>query len=268
MTQQAVTAGIDVGTRNTKTVLVEDGHRIIARQGSPSGYDFDKAARETFEAALTSAGLGRGDVSYVSATGFGRYRVTFRDVNVTDITTNSKGAKVLFPETTCMLDVGAGNARASKVDGNGKVVKFRSTEKCAAGGGGFLEKISYYTGVGLDKLGEVALSAANPVNLSTVCSVLAESEIINLMTQEIPMEDILMGAHLSVAGRVALILKQVGVEPEVTLTGGLVNNSAFVKAVSDKLSLKINSSPDLYYAGAIGAACLGYNRLMKKGKVG
>lgn len=266
--QTTITAGIDIGTRNTKVALLEDGTRILTLKDSPTGYDFGKAAEQALQGALESAGLSRDDVSYVAATGFGRYRVDFRDINVTDITANGKGAKFLFPKTTCVLDVGAGNARASKVNETGKVVKFRSTEKCAAGGGGFLEKISFYTGVKLSDLGEVSLKSVNPVNMSTVCSVLAESEVINLVTQEVPMEDILMGAHNSVAGRVTLTLKQVGIEPEITLTGGLVLNPAFIRALEEKLQAKVNASPQLLYAGGLGAAYLGYRRLERKSQAG
>ncbi|MDG6987773.1 MAG: hypothetical protein JRN21_00400 [Nitrososphaerota archaeon] len=268
MMETAITAGIDVGTRNTKVALLEDGKRILTMKDYPTGYDFGKAAEQALHGSLDSLGLGRKDVSYVAATGFGRYRVDFRDINVTDITANGKGAKFLYPNTTCVLDVGAGNARASKVNENGKVIKFRSTEKCAAGGGGFLEKISFYTGVKLSELGEVSLKALNPVNMSTVCSVLAESEVINLVTQEVPMEDILMGAHNSVAGRVSLTLKQVGLESEITLTGGLVLNPAFIKALEEKIHMKVNASSRLLYAGALGAAYLGYKRLEKKTQAG
>lgn len=259
-----ITAGIDSGTKNTKAALLEDGRRVLSTAGARTGFDFAKSASEAYDQVLKSSGMERGDVAYLTATGFGRYRIPFRDVNVTDISANAKGARLVYPKTTCVLDVGAGNARASKVDENGKIVNFKSTEKCAAGGGGFLEKIAFYTSIDLKDLGGVALKSTNPVVMSTVCSVLAESEVINLVTQEVPMEDILMGAHTSVAGRVALTLKQVGIQPEVTLTGGLVLNQAFIRALEEKLGIKINSSQDLYYAGAIGASLLGYRRLMKK----
>ena len=130
-----------------------------------------------------------------------------------------------------------------------------------------MEKIAYYTGFDVSDIGKIALQSKNPVPISTVCSVFAESEVINLVTQEVPMEDILMGAHLSVIGRVVITLKQVGVEPEVTLTGGLVLNPAIPKALEEKLRMKPNAAPELFYAGAVGAAILGYRRLLKKREV-
>jgi predicted CoA-substrate-specific enzyme activase len=260
-----VTAGIDVGAKSTRAVLLEDGRTVLATAVSPTGFDYEKAGRETYAKALATAGLEASRVSYVTATGFGRYRIPFRDLNVTDITANARGALLLFPGTRSAIDVGAGNARAFRIDERGKVLKFRSTEKCAAGGGGFLEKIAYYTRIGLDDLGPTALQSAHPVSISTICSVLAESEVINLVTQDVPMVDILMGAHESIAGRVLLTLKQVGVEPDVTLTGGLVLNPAFVRALETKLDRKINTSPLLFYAGAMGAAALGYIRWAKRG---
>ncbi len=260
-----ITAGIDVGAKSTKAVVMEDGRTVLASESSATGFDFEKAGRQIYERALATAGLTADRVSYVTATGFGRYRISFRDLNVTDITANARGAQFLFPGTRSAIDVGAGNARAFRIDERGKVLRFRSTEKCAAGGGGFLEKIAYYTRVDLADLGRTALESTHPVNISTICSVLAESEVITLVTQEVPMVDILMGAHESIAGRVLITLKQVGVEPQVTLTGGLVLNPAFVHALETKLGMKINASPLLFYAGALGAALLGHIRWSKRG---
>ena len=260
-----VTAGVDVGAKSTRAVLLQDGTTVLATAASATGFDYEKAGRDTYAKALALAGLSADRVTNITATGFGRYRLPFRDLNVTDITANARGARFLFSETRSAIDVGAGNARAFLIDGRGKVLKFRSTEKCAAGGGGFLEKIAYYTGVELDNLGRTALESTHPVSISTICSVLAESEVINLVTQEVPMVDILMGAHESIAGRVLLTLRQVGVEPQVTLTGGLVLNPAFVRALETKLGLKVNASPLLFYAGALGAAILGYARWQKRG---
>lgn len=259
-----ITAGMDVGTRSTRVVILEDGQKVLTRIRLPTGYNFAISMTEAYDRALAGAHLKAEDVEYLAATGFGRYRVEKRDLAITDITATARGARFFFPDTKCVLDVGAGNARASKIDGHGKVVKFRATEKCAAGGGGFLEKIAFYSQVGLDALGSTALNSKSPVAISTVCSVLAESEVINLITQEVPLEDILMGAHQSVVGRVLLTLKQVGIEPQVTLAGGLVENPAFIRAFEERLGMRLNATPDLYYAAAVGAAYLGHRRLLKK----
>ena len=261
------TVGLDVGTRNTKIAILEDGWKVIYTSHRKTGYDFNKVAKEIFMDALNASGLREGDIDYIVATGFGRYRVDFRDINITDITSSARGANLLFPKTRTVLDIGAGNTRVSRINERGKVIKFSSTEKCAAGGGGFLEKIAYYTGFRIDEIGKIAIKSSNPIEISTVCSVLAESEVINLITQDAPMEDILMGAHLSIVGRVVTILRRVGIEPELTLTGGLVLNPAIIKALEMKLGLKINASNKLYYAGSIGAARLGYIRMVKKGLV-
>lgn len=260
-----ITAGVDIGQRNTKAVLLDDGGRIVAKVSARTGFDFEKAAAALYDECLALAGIRPDDVSYVVATGFGRYRLPFRDANVTDITANSRGAKFLFPGTSCFLDVGAGSARAAKIDENGRILKFRATDKCAAGGGGFLEKIAFYTGVDIADLGRIALTSTQPVSLSTVCSVLAESEVINFVTQEVPMENILMGACNSVVGRVLLTLRQVGPEPQVTLTGGLNFNVAVPRIIEERLKLKPNASAELYYAGAIGAAVLGLRRVLRIG---
>ena len=259
-----ITIGMDVGTRTTRAVVLEEGQRLRAKIRLPTGYNFAQSIQGAYDAVLAAAQVTPAEVDYLAATGFGRYRVEKRDLSITDITAAARGARFFFPRTRSVLDVGAGNARASKINEKGKVLKFRSTEKCAAGGGGFLERIAFYSQIGLDRLGATALGAHNPVAISTVCSVLAESEVINLITQEVPLEDILMGAHQSVVGRVLLTLKQVGIEQEVTLTGGLVENPAFVQAFEQKMGGKLNSSGDLYYAAAVGAAYLGHQRLLKK----
>ena len=259
-----ITAGMDIGTRSTRVAILEDGKKLLGTARATTGYNFAAAMEESYKGALAAAHLEAKDIQYLAATGFGRYRVEHRDLSITDITATARGARFFFPNTKCVLDVGAGSARASKINERGKVLKFRATEKCAAGGGGFLEKIAFYSQIDLDNLGSTALRATNPVAISTVCSVLAESEVINLITQEVPLEDILMGAHQSVVGRVLLTLKQVGIEPEVTLTGGLVENPAFVKAFEEKMGGKLNAAPELYYAAAVGAAYLGHQRLQKK----
>jgi predicted CoA-substrate-specific enzyme activase len=259
-----ITAGIDVGTRITKIVLMEDGKEIIYKDHMHTGFNFGLAARNIFNKALETNDLEEDDIRYIIATGFGRYMVDFRDINVTDITASSRGAHFLYPKTRSVLDIGAGNSRACRIDDNGRVIKFASTEKCAAGGGGFLEKIAFYTGYDITDIGRKALESDEPVEISTVCSVLAESEVINLMTQDVPIEDILMGAHLSIVGRVLVTLRRVGIEPEVTLTGGLVLNPAIIKAIKMKLDIDVNASPILFYAGAVGAARLGYIRLIRK----
>lgn len=259
-----ITAGIDVGARYVKAAILEDGKRVLVTLVDRSGYDPLGAARKAFESALSEAGLSRSDVSYVVSTGFGRHRVDFRDANATDITAAAAGARFFYPNTRTVVDVGAGNTRTSKLDENGKVVQFRVTDKCAAGGGGFLERIAFYGGIDLSQLEELALKSQKPVMISTVCSVLAETEVINLVTKNIPMEDIMMGAVMSVAGRVVAPIKQVGLTPEVTLVGGMNMNAAFPLALERFLKVHVNTSRDLVFANAVGAAYLGYRRLQKR----
>lgn len=262
-----ITAGIDVGARYTKAVILEDGKSLLAKVVERSGYNPLEAAKKAYEEALTQAGLGASDVSYVVATGYGRHRVEFRDANVTDVTSAAKGALFFFPGTRTVVDVGAGNTRASRLDENGKVVQFRVTDKCAAGGGGFLERIVYYAGIDLAQMEALALKSEKPAIISTVCSVLAETEVINMVTKNISVEDIMMGAIMSVAGRVVAPVRQVGLTPEVTLVGGMNMNAAFPIALEKFLKVHVNASRDLVYANAVGAAYLGYRRAVKRGLV-
>lgn len=258
-----ITAGIDLGWKHIRVVLLEDGSKILAKKYAPTTFRLEEDAEKLYNEALNEAGLKVTDVNYVVATGAGRYRLNFRNANVTEMTAGALGAKYLFPNTRTVIDIGTTQTRVMKTDDRGKVIKFMTNDRCAAGAGAFLERVALYTQVNVSDLGNIALQSKNPVTISTVCSVLAETEIINLLTLNTPLEDILMGAVNSIVGRVMPLIRVVGVQPEVTLIGGTVFNPALVKSLSNTLKLNVNATLDNFYAGAIGAALLGYKRLIK-----
>lgn len=256
-------AGVDVGTRMTKAVVVDDAGRITCKASVPTGHDLAGAARRALDAALAGANGGAHDPEYVAATGFGRYQVAFRQTQITEITAHGRGALALSPETRSVLDVGAMNARAMRVDASGRVRAFRMNDKCASGAGRFLERVAKGLEIHLDQLGPLSLRSTSPQTISSICAVLAESEVINLVTQGHAVEDILAGTHQSIAGRVAALLRQVGVEPAVTLTGGVTKNAGMVRALSDRLGVTLGVHPDAEYAGALGAALLALGRIRR-----
>ncbi len=257
-------AGIDVGARSTRAVLIGPDERIAARAARPSGAFFERAAEQVFDLVLAEAGLSRGDVAYVMSTGYGRSLVSFRDLQVTEMTSHGVGARRLFPGTRTVLDMGAQNTRVVALAPDGRVARFQMNDKCAAGAGRFLERVALSLEVPLEELGPLALRSTSPQPISSVCAVLAESEVINLVSQDHRAEDILMGAHLSICDRVVGLLRQAGVEPEVTFTGGLVHNPAMVRVIEERLEMKLNASPECEYAGALGAALLGRRRYEKR----
>ena len=172
--------------------------------------DFHAVAREVLDLALQRAGLKETDLNYIATTGFGRYNVPFRDVQITDITCVGRAAVFLFPKTRCVLDIGAQSTRALRVSDTGKVREFRTNDKCAAGAGGFIERACKYLEVNIDQVGDLSIQANKPQTISSVCAVLAESEIINHVSNGETIENILRGVHNSLASRALALLKRSG----------------------------------------------------------
>lgn len=262
-----ITAGIDVGAVNTKAIILSEDKKILGRATLRTGSDLAGAAEEAFSLALKEAGVAREDVAYIVSTGFGRYMVPFRDIQVTDLTSHAQGALYYFPNTRSVLDIGAQSTRASRIEPSGRVKYFRLNDKCAAGAGMFLARVARYLEVPLEELGPLSLRSQEPQHISSVCAVLAETEIINQITAGARLEDIVKGVMLALANQGLTLLKRIGVEPEVTLTGGVAKNIGMVKALEERLGMRINFSADKqdgsYYAGALGAAILGLIRLQK-----
>ena len=260
--------GIDVGARSTRAVVLAGDGRLAGRAARPSGAFFAQAAEGVFLEALERAGVTRDQVDYVATTGYGRALVPFRDLQVTEMTSHGMGALHLFPGTRTVLDMGAQNTRVVALAADGRVARFKMNDKCAAGAGRFLERVSQSLEVPLEELGPLALQSKEPQPISSICAVLAESEVINLVSQEFRTEDILYGAHDSICDRIMPLVKQAGLLPEVTLTGGLVNNPAMVKVLRDRLAMTVNCSLEGELAGAIGAALLGRRRWDKRRAAG
>lgn len=254
-------AGIDIGSGTTKCVLMDAAGAVRGRALSKTKTDFEKVAREVLEAARAEAG---GDeVFYVATTGLGRYAVPFRDIQITDLTCGARGAATLFPSTRYVLDIGSQCSRAIKLREGGKVKEFHMNEKCAAGSGGFLERAAKYLEVRVDDIGALSLAAERPQAISSVCAVLAESEIINHVSEGVSVENILRGIHDSLGDRALSLLKRVGLDGEVTLIGGVALQAGMVAALRAKLGVPINVPEAPQYTTALGAAVLGLQRSRK-----
>jgi predicted CoA-substrate-specific enzyme activase len=256
-------AGIDIGAKSTKAVIMDSAKRICGKAAVKTRPDFAAVAREALDVALKQAGLQEDDLNYVATTGFGRYNVPFRDVQITDITCVGRGAVFLFPKTRSVLDIGAQSTRALRVTDTGKVREFRTNDKCAAGAGGFIERACKYLEVQIDQVGDLSLRANKPQTISSVCAVLAESEIINHVSTGETVENILRGVHNSLASRALALLKRAGLEDEVTFVGGVARQKGMVKALEETLKRKVNVSAEPELVGALGAALLALRRLEK-----
>ncbi|HUG35953.1 MAG TPA: acyl-CoA dehydratase activase, partial [Candidatus Limnocylindrales bacterium] len=252
-------AGIDIGSGTTKCVLVDDTGAVRGRGLSRTKVDFEKVAHEVLEAARAAAGAA-GEVRYIATTGLGRYAVSFRDIQITDLTCGARGAATEFPSTRYVLDIGSQCSRAIKLREHGKVKEFHMNEKCAAGSGGFLERAAKYLEVTLADIGPLSLSAGKPQAISSVCAVLAESEIINHISEGVSVDNILRGIHNSLADRALNLLKRVGLDGEVTLIGGVALQAGMVASLRDKLGVTVNVPAHPQFTAALGAAVLGLQR--------
>lgn len=260
-----VTAGLDVGSTYTKGIIFSESGDILGKASGPTGFKLTEIARKIYEAALDDAGLKEEDISYVIATGGGRHQVDFKDLHVTDLTASARGAAYFFPGTRTILDVGGQTMKASRVDEKANVVSFRLNDKCAAGTGAFLEKTARYMGYDIEEISALMTTSKEPVPISGVCAVFAESEVINHLSLGTPPADIMQGAIESLTGRSVQLMKRVRAEPEYTLIGGILRFETMGKAVSDLLEAEVNiPDPDMVqFVAALGCAILGHRRLEK-----
>ena len=254
--------GVDVGSTQTKAVILDDRRQVRGRSLIDTGAIITRAAENAFAAAAADAGMQPQDVAYVIGTGYGRYKVTFGHAQVTEISCHARGAQYFFPATHTVLDIGGQDTKAIRVGENGQVMDFSMNDKCAAGTGRFLGAAAYALDIPLGELGPLALGARNPVKITTTCTVFAESEIISWLARGKKTEDVLMGVHQAIAARSLSLIRRVGVDPEVTFTGGVTRNVAMVQLLQELLEMKLNVSPDAHFMGAIGAALFALDRAM------
>ena len=254
--------GVDVGSTQTKAVIIDDRRQIRGRALIDTGGIITKAAESAFATAVADAGVAASDVAFVIGTGYGRYKVTFGHAQVTEISCHARGAQYFFPATHTVLDIGGQDTKAIRVGANGQVMDFSMNDKCAAGTGRFLGAAAYALDIPLGELGPLALGARNPVKITTTCTVFAESEIISWLARGKKTEDVLMGVHQAIAARSVSLIRRVGVEPEVTFTGGVTRNVAMVRLLQELLETNLNVSAEAHFMGAIGASLFALDRAM------
>jgi predicted CoA-substrate-specific enzyme activase len=257
-----VTAGLDVGSTYVKAVILGDGRQVLGKALSRSGFKLAEMSRRMYDAALADAGLSPDDVSYIMSTGYGRGQCAFRDLQVTDLTASARGAVFLFPRTRTVLDVGGQTMKASRIDDRHRVRSFRLNDKCAAGTGAFLEKTARYMGYATEEIGALAATSHEPVPISGVCAVFAESEVINQLSQGTSAADIMQGSIVSLVSRSVQLLRRVQPEQEFTIIGGILRFPSMVRLMNETLGAVNVPSEDLVqFVPALGAAILGFQRV-------
>lgn len=248
------TAGVDVGSTQTKAVIIDADGKIVARGLIDTGANVIEAAQNVFDVALQDGGLSADQVKYVIGTGYGRYKVSFGDKQVTEISCHGRGAVHMFPGTGTVIDMGGQDSKAISVKPDGEIIDFCMNDKCAAGTGRFLGAAAMALDIPLQDLGPLSLKSSNPIKISTTCTVFAEAEVLSWLGKGKSVEDILWGVHKSIATRSFGLLRRTGITGEVTFTGGVAKNPGVVKALEERLEKKLNISEDSHYMGALGAA--------------
>lgn len=250
-----ITAGIDIGSRTAKAVVIEN-NQIISWSLINTGSDSVDAANRAFEEAIAKCGrFSRRDVKYVVATGYGRVNAPFADCTITEITCHTKGASWFFPSVRTILDMGGQDCKAIRCE-NAKVVNFVLNEKCAAGTGRYLEKTAATLGVSLQEMGELSLRIVEKVaSVSSYCAIFAQNDMLALMSQGTHRNDILAGACQAIAERMLTMLSRLGrMEREFCISGGIAKNVGVVSRLETALGFKCLIPPEPQIVGAMGAA--------------
>jgi predicted CoA-substrate-specific enzyme activase len=249
------TAGIDIGSITAKAAVMRDGE-LLGTRVIFTGYNSEAAGRRVFEELLGELGLEAAAIDRIIATGYGRKSVTIADKALTEIMCHAAGAHFLDPSVRSLIDIGGQDSKAVVMDENGRVTNFTMNDKCAAGTGRFLEVMARALEADLDEFGALSLKAERPAQISSLCTVFAESEVISLIAKGETRENIIAGIHAAIASRVSAMANRIGLAAPVMMTGGVARNIGVVRALEKAIGMPVVVSPYAQVNGAIGAACL------------
>ncbi|MEA2016287.1 MAG: acyl-CoA dehydratase activase [Actinomycetota bacterium] len=248
------TCGIDVGSVSTEVVILNsENDKIESYVITPTGSNNKNAAQTGFEKSLSQAELERDDITSVVATGYGRINIPFADKNITEISCHGRGASSLFPDLKTVIDIGGQDSKIIKLS-NGNPVDFLMNDKCAAGTGRFLEVMANALEISLEDFATIFINTNDKVDITSTCTVFAESEIVSLIGHGEDKNKIIKGLVYSIADRITSMVERVGLEEQVCMTGGVAKNLGVVKALEEKLGTRINIPDEPQITGAIGAA--------------
>lgn len=256
-----ITAGIDVGSLTAKAIIY-DGRAsgILGRSLLTMAHDPAQAGQRALQMALDQAGLGCADLAAITATGYGRIAMQSATYRITEISCHARGVHHLLPRVRTVIDIGGQDSKVTRLDEGGHALDFEMNDRCAAGTGRFLEVMATALGVDLQGLADLALTSQSPAELSSTCTVFAESEVVGLLAQGRERADLAAGLCYAVARRVAAMTQRLGVAPEVAFTGGVALNAGVRQALADVLGVPVTVPPDPQLTGALGAAILAFER--------
>ncbi len=250
-----IVAGMDIGSITAETVILQD-NQMLSSSIVPTGANSRTAAERSLAAALKQASLRQEDLAAIVTTGYGRASFPSATKMITEITCHARGAFFVYPETRTVIDIGGQDSKVIRLDKQGRNVDFQMNDKCAAGTGRFLEVMARALEVKLEDLGRLSRSAQRTIKISSMCTVFAESEVVSLIAENQPQEVIIRGLHDAIADRILGMIRRVGVEEKVTLTGGVAKNEGVVQALEERLEVRVFVPPEPQIIGALGAALL------------
>ncbi len=254
--------GIDSGSTSTNAVILNGNREIVASAVIRTGAKSGESAQRILEEILQKADLQRSDLTKIVSTGYGRVSIPFADENVTEISCHGKGAHYLNPEIRTILDIGGQDSKAIHLNEKGDVTDFVMNDKCAAGTGRFLEMMARTLEVDISELGPLSLKSTENIEISSMCSVFAESEVISLIAQNKETSDIAHGIHMAIAAKAISLMRRVGLEPMFMMTGGVAKNPGVVKVLEEQLKAPLFISEEPEIVGALGAALYGLENVL------
>jgi predicted CoA-substrate-specific enzyme activase len=255
-------AGVDIGSTMTKVVLMDKSGNLLSTIKGPTGPEHRQLANEVMRQALEQASLEIDDISYIVATGYGRLNVPFADRQITELSCHARGVSSLFPNVRTAIDIGGQDAKCMKI-ANGRLISFVMNDKCAAGTGRFLEVTAATLGIRLEDMGDISLKATKKIQISNLCTIFAQQEVVALLSRGEKLENILAGLHDALANRIAALARRLGIEPDLVLTGGVAKNTGMVRAMKESLGCEMLVPEEPLLTGALGAAILAKETYMK-----
>jgi (R)-2-hydroxyacyl-CoA dehydratese activating ATPase len=250
-------AGLDIGSTMTKAVIIDEYGKVLGSVIGPTGAQHRHLALQVMAEVLGKTALVLEALDFIVATGYGRINVPFADKQITEITCHARGVHALFPSARTVIDIGGQDSKGIKLDAGGKVVNFVMNDKCAAGTGRFLEVIADTLGIPLTEMGPLSLTAREAVPISNTCTVFAEHEVTSRLAEGVGLPEIVAGLHAAIAGRVVNLVRSLGLQKEVAVTGGGAKNIGLIRAVEEQVGFPVLVPDEPLLTGALGAALLG-----------
>lgn len=253
------TLGIDIGSTTSKCVILRDGKEIIAKALVQAGTG-TAGPKQAYDQVLENAGLKKSDITMTLATGYGRNTYPEADGQMSELSCHGKGVYFKNPACRTIIDIGGQDAKVISLSDSGNISNFVMNDKCAAGTGRFLDVMANVLQLKITDLEAYAARAKNPCNISSTCTVFAESEVISHLSQNVNLDDLVAGICESVAKRTATLAKRCTIKKDVCMSGGVAQNSGVLNALSKELGCQVQMVEDAQYMGALGAAIAAFEK--------